>query len=229
MPRDPLGERWPEVYRDSPEVFDRFSRAEDPRGVLPPAFARLAQLEGAGVLELGCGTGRWTRELAPLAATYVATEPNLGMLRLALAAGAHGACWARAGGQALPLPDESFDRVIAAWVFANLRPKVREQVIGEAQRVVRASGEIWLLENHWDDDFQALRRDAGLEVTVEVDPLIESHGFELIEVLESEMRFESEDDARVVLGQILGPRVDRFLQERPQETFTHRVCALRKR
>ena len=227
MPRDPLGERWPEVYRDAPGVFDRFSRAEDREQVVVPALVSAARLEGTRVVEVGCGTGRWTRELAPVTRSYAALEPQAGMLALARRAGAAGAHWLRGRGEALPIGDAQVDRVLAAWVLANLRPKQRALAIAETRRVLAPEGEVWLLENHWDDDFQSLRADSGLTVEVEVEPLIEEHGFELVQVLETELAFESDGEARAVLGEILGPRVDAELARKPRRRLLQRVCLLR--
>jgi ubiquinone/menaquinone biosynthesis C-methylase UbiE len=228
MGRDPLGERWPLVYRQSPEVFDRFSRAEDRSNLVAPALVEAAGLEGARVLEVGCGTGRWTRQLAPLARTYSALEPQAGMLEIARLAGACGASLMVGQAQSLPFADGSLDRLLGAWVFANLRPKTRADAVSEALRVTGERGEIWLLENHWDDDFQGLRKDAGLPVEVEIAPLIDEHGFEIVETLETEMCFASESDAQDILGQILGPRVAKELGMHPRRELLHRVCLLHR-
>lgn len=226
MARDPLGERWVETYRDAPQVFDAFSRAEDRHGLVAPTWRELAGLTGRTVLELGCGTGRWTRELAPVATRYVALDPAPGMLALARATRATCASWVRADGRSLPFGGASFERVLAAFVFANLRPRAREAALVEARRVLAPGGELWLLENHWQDDYQDLRREAGLEVTVEVAPLVEA-GFEVARVLETEMRFESDREARDVLGHILGPRVRTALSARARRSLVHRVVLLR--
>lgn len=227
MPLDPLGERWPQVYRDAPEVFDLFSRAEDPGDVVAPALIEAARLSRGRVLEVGCGTGRWTRRLASRADCYAALDPQPGMLALAESARAPGANWMLARAEALPFGDDCLERVIAGFVFANLRPRTRVRSIAEARRVLAPEGEIWLLENHWDDEFQDLRRDAGLTVELEVEPLLEDHGFELKATLETEMCFETEELARDVLGQILGPRVDAELARKPRRRLRQRVCLLR--
>jgi SAM-dependent methyltransferase len=228
MPEDPLGERWALTYREAPQVFDAFSRAEDRGGLLVPALIEASTLRERRVLELGCGTGRWTRELAPAAASLVALEPAPGMLALARRAGGRATHWVRARAEALPFASGAFERVVAAFVFANLRPRVRAAALREARRALAAGGQLWLVENHWEDDFQALRREAGLRVEVEVAPLLED-GFEVIETLETEMRFESDDEARRILGQILGCRVETTLAAHPRSRFVHRVCLLQQR
>jgi len=228
MPRDPLGERWVETYRDAPEVFELFSRAQDRGGILSPELIEKAGLGGRRVLEIGCGSGRWTRDLAAAAASYVALEPVPGLLALALRKGGPRAHWLRARAQALPFSDGAFERVVALWVFANLRRGLLQGALDEARRALRPGAELWVVENHWEDEFQALRREAGSAVQVEVAPLLAA-GFELATTLETEMCFESPAEARRVLGQILGARVERELASRPRARFLHRMCLLRDR
>lgn len=43
---------------------------------------RWVELKGRRILELGCGDGRLTRELAPLASTVVAIEPDRARLAI---------------------------------------------------------------------------------------------------------------------------------------------------
>jgi len=68
------GENWNRAYVEAPEIFDAFSRAEDPDGLITRSVLKHAELEGRRVLEIGCGTGRYTREWAPAAASYLALE-----------------------------------------------------------------------------------------------------------------------------------------------------------
>jgi ubiquinone/menaquinone biosynthesis C-methylase UbiE len=227
MARDPLGERWPEVYGETPEVFARFSDAEDQDSLIPAHLIELANLSGQEVLEIGSGTGRWTRQLAPHARRWIATEPQEGMLTIGAEQETANTQWMRARGQQMPFASQSSPRIFAAFVFANLRPKTREKVVRESQRLVAPGGELWLLENHWEDQFQELRRNSGLEVSREIEPLVATFSFEHVTTLETRMEFESHASALETLGTILGPRVTEYLSEHPQRTFTHRVCLLR--
>lgn len=47
-----------------------------PPGMEVRIIQRLATLRGRRILEIGCGDGRLTRELAPLASSVVAVEPD---------------------------------------------------------------------------------------------------------------------------------------------------------
>lgn len=227
MAGPPLGERWVETYRHQPETFDRFSRAGDPDGEVARQLLLHAHLSGRDVLEIGCGGGTWTQRLAPTAARYVAIEPEASMLRLARKGTPAHIPILRARAEALPFPPAHFDRVVATWVFANLRPKARARSLDEVRRVLRPNGECWLLENHWDDAFQRLRASGGIKLDIEVQPLLEDHGFELVQTVESELVFESEAEAARVLGQILGPRIEAELERHPARCFEHRVVLLR--
>lgn len=229
MGRDPNRERWPEVYRESPEVFARFAAAEDVEGRLPEALLARAGLAGTRVLELGAGTGRWTAALSTDSREWVAVEPAPGMLAIGRSQSGQKAHWLRSRGQALPFPANTFDRIFAGFVFANLRPRDRGPALDEVRRVLAPGGECWLIENHWEDDFQELRRNAGLEVTREIAPLVDGGDFELVHTVDTRMEFPSEQEAREVLGTILGPLVMAYLEHNPARSFLHRICLLRWR
>jgi ubiquinone/menaquinone biosynthesis C-methylase UbiE len=47
-----------------------------PLGMEVRLIQRFVSLKGRRILELGCGDGRLTREVAPLASTVVAVEPD---------------------------------------------------------------------------------------------------------------------------------------------------------
>ena len=226
------GENWNRAYREAPEIFDAFCRAEDPAGRISRRLEALANLDGKAVLEIGCGTGRYTEEWACSTAHYVAVERSPAMLDLA-----RSTCSAKslpldllcADAARLPFPDATFDRVLAGWVVANLRPPVRREVLSEVSRVLRSGSdaEIWLVENHWSGEFQALRgRRAEVEET-RIAKLSREWGFEPVEVLETELRFSSDEEAGRVLGWLCGDRVRDALRERPTARLSHHVVLLR--
>ena len=224
----PQSEPWPKIYREAPEIFEAFSRAEDPEGLVVQRLWELAGFPGRRILEIGCGTGRYSQALAPGTAGYFALEPNPGMLGLAKRGPGEGPHLVRARGQALPLRDQSVDLVVASWVLAYLRPEVMTSVIKEAYRVLRpGSGRgIWLVENHWTGAFQALRERAGFGGEPGVKRLIEDHGFQVRDVIETELRFPSGAEAEYVLGALCGSEVRKRLANEPRAALGHHIVLL---
>ena len=107
------------VYREDAERYDRLVSREDHAGNLLPALRRIAPLEGRTIVDLGAGTGRLTRLLAPPAGRIVGLDLSPAMLRVARdrLARARGAPWALAVAdhRALPIAGASADVVAAGW------------------------------------------------------------------------------------------------------------------
>jgi ubiquinone/menaquinone biosynthesis C-methylase UbiE len=223
-----MPEPWPRIYREAPEIFEAFGRAEDPDGLIARRVLALAGLEGKRVLEIGAGTGRYSRAWASTAAEYVALEPSGRLLNLGRSAGREaGIQWVRGRGEALPFKQQSVDCVLATWVLAYLRPEACRRVLLEAQRALGAGG-IWLVENHWTGPFQELRGRVGRGAEPGLERLLDEHGFQVVEVIETELRFPSSEEARRILGALCGPAVAERLERQPTSSLGHRVVLLHR-
>lgn len=98
------------------------------------------------LLDLGCGTGWFTGQLAELAARsggmVTAADLSPGMLEYARAAGAPGIRWLVADAESLPLEDNSLDVV-----FSNLMIQWCSRsaaVLAECRRVLRPGGQLFI-------------------------------------------------------------------------------------
>jgi len=116
-----------------------------------PAVAWLAGALGIGpgttVVDLGAGTGKLTRLLAPLGAALTAVEPVAAMrARLVAALPAVRALDGTA--ESMPLPDGSVDAVTAAQAFHWFDD---ERALAEIQRVLRPGGRLGLVWNVRDE------------------------------------------------------------------------------
>ncbi|MBL0313559.1 MAG: class I SAM-dependent methyltransferase [Holophagaceae bacterium] len=225
-------ESWVRAYREAPEIFDAFSRAEDPDSLVARRLITLAGLEDRRVLELGSGTGRYLRELAPHAELYLGIEPSPNMMALARTAArmlTTRPILLRGRGESLPIKGGSIDVMLAAWVLVNLREEVRNQVLREASRILRpgAGCGLWLLENHWDSQFQRYRG-RGAEDETRLRHLIEHDGFRLVETVTTELRFPSPSDAERVLGYLCGDTMLGRLRRAPTALLEHRIAILHR-
>jgi SAM-dependent methyltransferase len=224
----PHREAWSRIYRERPDIFAAFCRAEDPEGRIVARLQALAGLEGATAVEAGCGTGRYSAELARACSRYVATDRSASLLAQAAAASP---CLdlVRARAEALPFRAHCADRYFATWVLAYLRPPAREAAVAEALRVLRPGGSAWLVENHWEGDFQELRDCSGYGAEPGVKDLLEVHGFRVAETLETELRFDTAQEAGAILGALCGEAVAEKLRRAPRARFGHAVVLLHRR
>jgi SAM-dependent methyltransferase len=116
----------------------RILRLLGSRGLLP--------LQGRRILEVGCGTGHWLRELIKWGADpSLVSGVDLLPERLAAARGRSPAAvlLACASADALPVRDRSADLVIQSTLFSSiLDPVMRRRAAAELVRTVRPGGHI---------------------------------------------------------------------------------------
>jgi ubiquinone/menaquinone biosynthesis C-methylase UbiE len=98
------------------------------------------------VVELGAGTGKFTRMLAPAVGRLVATEP-VAEMRAQLAAAVETTTLVGATAEAIPLRRGCADLVVAATAFHWFRGP---GALAEAHRVLRPAGGLALLWNNPD-------------------------------------------------------------------------------
>ena len=156
------------------DIYSRLNEIEDAalkniafllerRGSHPQQQAiRQAYLDGLGslgglkVLDVGCGTGVVTRELARRVGpngSVVGSDPTPGLIevarQLATDEGHPGLIFEVQDGRALPYADASFDLVCAVTVLSHV--PAREKVLQEIARVTRPGGRVLIV----DGDFAA--------------------------------------------------------------------------
>jgi SAM-dependent methyltransferase len=102
---------------------------------------------GRTVVDLGSGTGKFTRTLAPLGAARVAVEPTLGMRRVFEQA-VPDVPVVDGTAEAIPLPDGFADAVVCAQAFHWFRAR---RALREIARVVRPGGGLGLVWNTRDE------------------------------------------------------------------------------
>jgi SAM-dependent methyltransferase len=117
----------------------------------PPEAVRflaevLALGPGATVVELGSGTGKFTRALRPVGARLVAIEPSEGM-RAVFRAQLPGVEVRPGSAESIPVPDGSADAVVVAQAFHWFR---QPDSLDEIARVLRPDGGLGLVWNRRD-------------------------------------------------------------------------------
>jgi ubiquinone/menaquinone biosynthesis C-methylase UbiE len=211
-PRDESSHDARDIYQFHSARYDELVRAEDVHSNLTPAIARVARLEGATVVEAGCGTGRVTRLLLEAGARAVhASDREPAMLEHALETlRAHGgrASLHVADGAALAVRSGIADLALAGWVFGHLRhwlPDGWREAIGRAldelERVVRPGGTVVVIETLGTGTREP---EAPNDALAEYYAWLESErGFQRV-TLHTDYRFDSVDEAARVTGFFFG-------------------------
>jgi SAM-dependent methyltransferase len=118
---------------------------------------RLAQPAGKDVVDIGCGGGALVRELAAAGARATGVEISPEQLAPALAADPDGAGRYLVGrAEQLPLPDASMDVAIFMRALHHVPPAELMPALGEARRVLRPEGVVYVAEPLAEGDYFAL-------------------------------------------------------------------------
>jgi ubiquinone/menaquinone biosynthesis C-methylase UbiE len=142
------------IYRTEAERYDLLVSREDYQGNILQALEKIRPLTNLDVFELGAGTGRLTRLLAPHIRQILATDLSAHMLTKAKKRMRDGRYrFAAAENGRLPAADHSADLVIAGWSLGHLTgwhpddwPWRVDQVVGEMKRLLRPNGTAIILE-----------------------------------------------------------------------------------
>ncbi len=128
---------WQEEFTDGVD-------AEYEEQILPLAERHLAGARR--VLDVGCGEGQVARRVARArATTVVGCDPSATQVAVACQR-AGGPAYVRADADRLPVPDGSFDAVVACLVFEHI-DRV-DEALGEVARVLERGGRFVFFLNH---------------------------------------------------------------------------------
>jgi SAM-dependent methyltransferase len=129
-------------------------RPEAPPGAIDALVRSLGVSDRSTVLELGAGTGKLSRRLAPRSGRYLALEPVPGM-RAQFRRALPGVPLVAGIAERLPVPDSSVDAVVAAQALHWFDIP---RAMAEIHRVLQPTGTVGLLWNVRDESVDWVHR-----------------------------------------------------------------------
>jgi ubiquinone/menaquinone biosynthesis C-methylase UbiE len=117
---------------------------------------------GIKLLDVGCGTGRLVRLVLEAFPKLEVTGTDMSQAYLDEArehVAPYGAQWLAAPAEALPLPDASFDIVSSVYLFHEVPPMVRREIVQTFARVLKPGGLLVFMDSLQpgdDSDFDGL-------------------------------------------------------------------------
>lgn len=209
------------IYDQHPGEYEDLVSREDYQGNILPAIEKIHPLKGAAVVELGAGTGRLTRLLAPHVRSITAYDgaqamldhgrpllDELGITNVDLAVADH---------RELPAPDGEADLVLSGWSMSyfatwqvpDWRAETRK-ALEQMRRVLKPGGTMLLLET----------LGTGSEVPIIPSPeleefyrfLEEEEGFRR-SWIRTDYRFDSVEEAERIAGYFFGEPMARKVRE----------------
>jgi ubiquinone/menaquinone biosynthesis C-methylase UbiE len=145
------------IYNARAHDYHELVSREDMQGNLARALREIVDFRGKTVVDLGAGTGRVTRILAPLAGRVLAFDRSPHMLERARTYLSEdiqrNVRLAEADNLAVPLPDSSAEILVEGWSFGHSVSrecgdwkKAAEEVLAEGLRLVKHGGALILIE-----------------------------------------------------------------------------------
>lgn len=144
--RRPIHEQASIGFERAADAYER-GRPEYPAAAVEHLVKTLDIARGTRVVELGAGTGKFTRTLVPTGAEILAVEP-VDAMRQKLSELLPGVKMVDGAAEAVPLPDASADAVVVAQAFHWFDG---ERALAEIHRVLKAGGGLGLIWNVRDD------------------------------------------------------------------------------
>ena len=211
-----------EFYNGKAYIYEIFSQAEDKPKKITHYFEQI--VKNKVVLDLGCGTGKFIPDFAPLAKKYIAIDISKNQLEIARKKSENftNVELIKSSAHKIPVESNSIDIVIANWFIGSIHNiPLRDKIIKEIKRIIRISGSIYFTENDVGGKYKDIIENSyGKEKTKIKLKWLEDVGFKKVASIKTYFEFESLQSARETLRNIW---VDKIASNVNRRKISHNI------
>ena len=193
-------------YYEECDFYEKFSKAEDSLKLIENFLVQVTI--NKKVLDLGCGTGKYTSILFNNTKSIIGIDKSKDQLQIAKNKLASN-LFVHADASALPFEDKTFDVVISCWCVGTIQDSIiQKKVLEETKRVLKQGASAYFVENDIGGEFEEIRgRFPDTERTLSYNNFLEENGFKVCKKIKTFFDFQSLDDAKNTFEHIWGNEV----------------------
>ena len=219
-------DRWENIYVNYPEIYDMYAIYQDKDKKALKSLLKHINLKGKSVLEIGVGTGMYTKDLAEISKKYTAIDVSEGLLKIAEQKynNKKKITYLKADCTDIPLKENSFDIIFSSWGFPPY--KNTNKAFKEMYRVGKPNSEIWIITNYPKGEMMDSRGQSEINIKQSrLDNFIKKK-FQIVEVVKSKYDFPDNSYAKNILTFYFGPQLQTYLNKHPNPKNMKRSIAI---
>ena len=200
------------AYYEDNDYYEIFSIAEDYENKVAN-YLKDISIEKI-ILDAGCGTGKFIKSLESNSKQYIGIDLSANQLSKAkLKSSNTSSKFICSDLSNIPLKDKSVDLIVSSWVLGTITNITeRNNVLNELKRVLKNKGQIFLIENAENSEFEEIRNRTNDSRTKDYNNWILSNGFIVDKRLETYFNFKSIDEAKkcfeVIYGKTISDKIN---------------------
>lgn len=212
------------AYYEDNDYYEIFSIAEDGEGKVDNYLKGLAV--GKIVLDAGCGTGKFLPSLEKYADKYIGIDLSSEQLNKAKSKSQKdNSIFIKSNLADITLEDNSVDLIISTWVLGTVIDlDERSKCLDELKRVLKPGGQIILVENDLNSEFEEIRNRDKDSRTKNYNNWILSNNFVVDKRINTYFSFNSVSEAKKCFEIIYGEEIANKIKNRKIE---HKIIIFR--